>query len=308
MHGTNVGDVQVGGSSMGEGKGDPTMSQQLDVPDAIDAEVGDCSLDPEVGVDEDGYPTIFDDILMSEAAVDEDGYPTIFVDIIMAEGKEAMQDDDSFPSIKPININVRARKLEVNAAAQALLEEGLANGVAPPVKKRLKSKQTTKSKTLKSRMIEQWHPSAEASKEPHTKRVSKAKAEPKPLSKAKAKPKAKCTEPKEDEPKAEGDAQAQQVRTACRGGIKNADAVIMSAYGSSNACTCRFDIQGKCRLADGSINKMDIISFYGQEPFGEKVWKALLKKMNDESGEHTKGEMLMLRDELIASCKAGHPC
>ena len=145
MRGTNVGDVQVGGSSMGEGNGDPTMSQQLDVPDAIDAEVGDCSLDPEVsgdcpldpevGVDEDGYPTIFGDILMSEAAVDEDGYPTIFVDIIKAEGKESMQDDDSFPSIKPINPNGRARKLEVNAAAQALLEEGLANGVAPPVKK-----------------------------------------------------------------------------------------------------------------------------------------------------------------------------
>ena len=321
MRGTNVGDVQVGGSSMGEGKGDPTMSQQLDVPDAIDAEVGDCSLDPEVsgdcpldpevGVDEDGYPTIFGDIIMSEAAVDEDGYPTIFVDIIMAEGKEAMQDDDRFPSIKPINPNVRARKLEVNAAAQALLEEGLANGVAPPVKKRLKSKQTTKSKTLKSRMIEQWHPSAEASKEPHTKRVSKAKAKPKPVSKAKAKPKAKCTEPKEDEPKAEGDAQAQQVRTACRGGIKHADAVIMSAFGSSNACTCRFDIQGKCKLADGTIRKIGILGFNGQLEkwaFFANLQKTLLHKMNSESGLHTKGEMISHRDELIASCKAGHPC
>jgi hypothetical protein len=104
MRGTNVGDVQVGGSSMGECKGDPTMSQQLDVPDAIDAEVGDCSLDPEVGVDEDGYPTIVGDIIMSEAAVDEDGYPTIFVDIIMAEGKEAMQDDDSFPALSQLTL------------------------------------------------------------------------------------------------------------------------------------------------------------------------------------------------------------
>jgi hypothetical protein len=224
---------------------------------------------------------------MSEAAVDEDGYPTIFVDIIMAEGKEAMRDDDSFPNIKPINPNVRARKLEVNAAAQALLEEGLANGVAPPVKKQLKSKQTTKPKTLKSRMMEQWHPSAEA----------KPKAKPKPVSKAKAKPKAKCTEPKEDEPKAEGDAQAQQVRTACRRGIKNADAVIMSAHGSSTASTGRFDIQGKCKLADGSIKPMGILGFYEQQPFGEEVWKALLKKINDESGEHTKGAMLMLRVE-----------
>ena len=97
---------------------------------------------------------------------------------------------------------------------------------------------------MKAKLIQQWHQSeedpqeAEASKEPHTKRVSK---------------RAKCTEPKEDEPKAEGDAQAQQVRTACKRGIKNADAVIMSAYGSSNASTGRFDIQGKCKLADGLI-------------------------------------------------------
>ena len=110
------------------------------------------------------------------------------------------------------------------------------------------------------------------------------------------------------EPKAEGDAQAQQVRTACNRGIKNADAVIMSAHGSSNASTGRFDIQGKCKLADGSIKPMSILGFYEQQPFGEEVWKALLKKINDESGEHTKGAMLMLRDELIACCKAGHPC
>ena len=204
------------------------------------------------------------------------------------------------PSIKPINPNVRARKLAVNAAAKALLEDDLAKGVAPTVKKRLKSKQPTKkTKNLKTQMIQQWHQSeedpqgADASKEPHTKRVSK---------------RAKCTGPKEDEPKAEGDAQAQQVRTACNRGIKNADAVIMSAHGSSNASTGRFDIQGKCKLADGSIKPMGILGFYEQEPFGEEVWKALLKKINDESGEHTKGAMLMLRDELIACCKAGHPC
>ena len=78
----------------------------------------------------------------------------------------------------------------MNAAAQALLEEGLANGVAPPVKKKMKSKQTTKPKTLKSKLMEQWHPSAEA--KPNTKRVSKAKAKPKPVSKAKAKSKTKA--------------------------------------------------------------------------------------------------------------------
>ena len=306
MSGKGGCDVQVGDSSMGKG------------------------LDPEVVLDEHGWPTLFGDIIMSEVPVDEYGYPTIFGDIIegmeamqdddslpsmaegkeamqdddslpsMAEGKEAMQDDDSLPSIKPINPNVRARKLEVNAAAKALLEDDLAKGVAPTVKKRLKSKQPTKkTKNLKAQMIQQWHQSeedpqeADASKEPHTKRVSK---------------RAKCTGPKEDEPKAEGDAQAQQVRTACNRGIKNADAVIMSAHGSSNASTGRFDIQGKCKLADGSIKPMGILGFYEQQPFGEEVWKALLKKINDESGEHTKGAMLMLRDELIASCKAGHPC
>ena len=306
MSGKGGCDVQVGDSSMGKG------------------------LDPEVVLDEHGWPTLFGAIIMSEVSVDEYGYPTIFGDIIegmeamqdddslpsmaegkeakqdddslasMAEVKEAMHDDDSLPSIKPINPNVRARKLAVNAAAKALLEDDLAKGVAPTVKKILKSKQPTKkTKNLKTQMIQQWHQSeedpqeADASKEPHTKRVSK---------------RAKCTGPKEDEPKAEGDAQAQQVRTACNRGIKNADAVIMSAHGSSNASTGRFDIQGKCKLADGSIKPMGILGFYEQQPFGEEVWKALLKKINDESGEHTKGAMLMLRDELIACCKAGHPC
>ena len=306
MSGKGGCDVQVGDSSMGKG------------------------LDPEVVLDEHGWPTLFGAIIMSEVSVDEYGYPTIFGDIIegmeamqdddslpsmaegkeakqdddslasMAEVKEAMHDDDSLPSIKPINPNVRARKLAVNAAAKALLEDDLAKGVAPTVKNKLKSKQPTKkTKNLKTQMIQQWHQSeedpqeADASKEPHTKRVSK---------------RAKCTGPKEDEPKAEGDAQAQQVRTACNRGIKNADAVIMSAHGSSNASTGRFDIQGKCKLADGSIKPMGILGFYEQQLFGEEVWKALLKKINDESGEHTKGAMLMLRDELIASCKAGHPC
>ena len=162
MSGKGGCDVQVGDSSMGKG------------------------LDPEVGADEHGWPTLFGDIIMSEVPVDEYGYPTIFGDIIkgmeamqdddslpsmaegkeamqdddslpsMAEGKEAMPDDDSLPSIKPINPNVRARKLEVNAAAKALEEEDLANGVAPTVKKRLKRKQPAKTKTLRAKMIHQW--------------------------------------------------------------------------------------------------------------------------------------------------------
>ena len=90
--------------------------------------------------------------------------------------------------------------------------------------------------------------------------------------------------------------------------IKHADAVIISAYGSSNASTGRYDIQGKVKLADGSYKNMGILGFTEKEAFGEKVWTALLAKMNDASCQHSKGDMVMLRDELILSCKAGQPC
>ena len=144
VHGTgdDMGLGNIGeGNSMGQGKGHPTMSQLMGhVPDAIAAEgipqvSGDCHHDQEISVDENGYPTIFGSILSAEVAVDEDGYP-IFFGAIIAGGNEAMQDDDSLPSIKPINPNGRARKLEVNAAAKALQEDDVANGVAPPVKKK----------------------------------------------------------------------------------------------------------------------------------------------------------------------------
>ena len=128
-----------------------------------------------------------------------------------------------------------------------------AKAKSPRAKAKAKAKPKTKGKA-KPKAV------SKAKAKPKTKAKAKTKAKPKPVSKAKAKPKAKCTEPKEDEPKAEGDAQAQhateaaqRVRTECKRGIKNADAVIMSAYGSSNASTGRFDIQGKCTFADGSI-------------------------------------------------------
>ena len=148
-------------------------------------------------------------------------------------------------------------------------------------------------------MIQQWHPSdphaAEAPKGQDTKRVSK---------------RGKPTEPKakEDDPKADSDAQALQVGTACRKGIKNADALILSAHGSCNAATGRFDIQGKCTLPDGSCKTIGILGFCEKESFGVQVWKTLLAKINDAKGKHPKGEIVMLRDKLIAGCKAGHPC
>ena len=120
----------------------------------------------------------------------------------------------------------------------------------------------------------------------------------------------KPTEPKakEDDPKADSDAQALQVGTACRKGIKNADALILSAYGSCNAATGRFDIQGKCTLPDGSCKKVGILGFCCQESFGVQVWEILMAKINDAKGKITKGEIVMLRDKLMEDFKAGHQC
>ena len=89
--------------------------------------------------------------------MDEDGYQTIFGSIPKGDGEfedvnvDSMECDEGVLSIQPINPNVRARKLEVNGVAKAKLEEDVANGVAPPTKKRLKSKEAVKKKTLKQK-------------------------------------------------------------------------------------------------------------------------------------------------------------
>ena len=147
---------------------------------------------------------------------------------------------------------------------------------------------------MKASRIQQWHPD-----DPHAAEVSKGQHT-----------KGKPTEPKakEDDPKADSDAQALQVGTACRKGIKHADALILSATGSHNAATGRFDIQGKCMLPDGSCKTMGILGFYEKEAFGKQVWQTLMDTINEAKGKHTKGEIMMLRDKLIADCKAGHPC
>ena len=202
----STGDGQGNGTSTGAGKGKGTRSiEHDDVQSANDGgDVSnvdaDCKLDPDIAVDECGYPTLFGSILMSQVAVDEDGYPTIFGSILKGDGEvegvhvDSMECDEALPSIQPTNPNVRARKLEVNGVAKAKQDEDVAKGVAPPIKKRLKRKQAVKKKSLKAKMIEQWHPSdphaAEASKGQHTK--AKGKAKPKAVSKAKAKPKTKA--------------------------------------------------------------------------------------------------------------------
>ena len=110
----------------------------------------------------------------------------------------------------------------------------------------------------------------------------------------------KPTEPKatEVDPKA----------TKCRKCIKDADALILSATGSCNAVTGRFDIKGKVTLPDGSCKNIGILGFEEKASFGVEVWTTLIAKINDAKGKHTKGELMMLRDKLIASRKAGQPC
>ena len=134
-------------------------------------------------------------------------------------------------------------------------------------------------------MIQQWHPgdphAAEASKGHHTKRVSK---------------RGKPTEPKS----------FPVMQWGSR--IKYADALILSAHGSCNADTGRFDIKGKCQLPDGSCKSIGILGYNCQEAFGKQVWESLMAKINDAKGKRTKGELVMLRDKLIASCKARQPC
>ena len=240
-------------------------------------------------------PTIFGSILMSQVAVDEDGYPTIFVSILSGEVEgvdvDSMECDEGLPNIQPINPNVRARKLEVNDVAKAKKREDLANGVAPPNKKRSKGKQAIKKKTLKATMIQRWHPddphAADSSKGQHT------KGKP-------TKPKAK-----DDDTKTDSDAQALQVG---RKVIKHADALILSAYGSGNAATGRYDIQDKCTLSDGSCKTIGIFGFCEKGEFGGQVWQTLLDKINNAKGKHTKGEIMFLCDKLISDCKSGRPC
>ena len=81
---------------------------------------------------------------------------------------------------------------------------------------------------------------------------------------------------------------------ACRKGIKNADALILSAHGSCNAATGRFDIKGKCTLPDGSCKKIGILGSCEKKSFGVQVWETLLAKINDAKGKITKGEIVML--------------
>ena len=91
-------------------------------------------------------------------------------------------------------------------------------------------------------------------------------------------------------------------------GFKQAFASRSIASKSCNAATGRFDIQGKCTLPDGSCKNIGILGFCEKDFFGVQVWNTLLAKINDAKGKHTKGEIVMLRDKLIAGYKAGHPC
>lgn len=293
----------------GEGKG--TMGDSANgVQKATD---GGCKFDVDVEVDDDGYPTIFESILKDAVDVDEDGYPTIFGSILNGDDEfalpdiqainedepdiQAMECDHDLPEIQAINPNVRARKVAVNGVAKLLQEQDAANGVSPPLKKRLKTKQTVKKSTLKAQKIEEWYP-----REPHAAAAKKHQKGNAEASKGKpiAAPIAKAAAAAK-----ESDAQALQVENKA---IKNADALILSAHGSSNADTGRFDIQGKINLPDGSCKTIGIIGFVEKAPWGKQVWDTLLTKINGAKGQLSKGDIVALRNKLVASCKAGHPC
>ena len=277
---------------------------------------GGCKFDVDVEVDDDGYPTIFESILKDAVDVDEDGYPTIFGSILNGDDEFALPDiqainedepdiqavecDHDLPEIQAINPNVRARKVAVKGVAKLLQEQDAANGVSPPLKKRLKTQQTGKRSTLKAQMIEEWY-----SSQPHA-----AAAKKKPIAKAaaaKKKPIAKAAAAKK-KPIAAPIAKAAAAAKVEKKAIKNADALIQSAHGSSNADTGRFDIQGKINLPDGSCKTIGIIGFVEKAPWGKQVWDTLLTKINGAKGQLSKGDIVALRNKLVASCKAGHPC
>ena len=163
--------------------------------------IEDCHLH-EVDFDTEGFPAIFGSILAEAkgSALDKEGFPTIFgsimaeakqakaetkEDITVAEAKEAMAeskediavDDDNLPNIKPINPNVRSRKLQVTALAKALAKDGLAKGVAPTSKRRLKPKKASKANSLKATMIKRLFDDdpqkADAPKKESSKKASK---------------------------------------------------------------------------------------------------------------------------------------
>ena len=78
--------------------------------------------------------------------------------------------------------------------------------------------------------------------------------------------------------------------------------------GQKNTATGRFDIQGRCTLPDGSCKTIGIIGFYEKKSFGVQVWETLKTKINGAKGQLSKGDIVLLRDELLARCRAGHPC
>ena len=186
-------------------------------------------------------------------------------------------DYENMPAIRPINPNVRARKLHNNGVAKARQ----ARGVEPTaITKRVKHKHPIKKVCLKSKMIALFQsngPNADQTKESNKRKVAAA---------------GKTQDPNEG--------QLMQGKTP----IRHADAVIMSAYGSCSSKTGRMDIQGKCTVADGSIKTIGIVGLHRKDSFNveEKIWKALLDNMIAATpGTLTKGEFVSLRDALLAS-------
>ena len=68
-------------------------------------------LHDDIELDEDGYPIIFKQYLNANIEADDDGFPTIVGQSIELDPERAKANEEQLPQIRPINPNVRARKL-----------------------------------------------------------------------------------------------------------------------------------------------------------------------------------------------------
>ena len=67
--------------------------------------------------------------------------------------------------------------------------------------------------------------------------------------------------------------------------IEHGDAITIAQLGSHNVQTGRMDIQATCLMGDGSTRTSGICDMYTKEGFETQVWKIMLEKMRQESGE-----------------------
>ena len=83
--------------------------------------------------------------------------------------------------------------------------------------------------------------------------------------------------------------------------MKHADAVIITAHGSINDDSGRMDIKAKCMMPDGSYKTIGILGMINKNGYEDATWKTLLETMQAKNSKCTQGDMVALRDELMAN-------